>query len=385
MKKNKVFNSIEKNIPFTSNYNNIKNKIEMEQYTRKEIVKERKYYQLRFASIMVLLVLCIGTFFGTIYTLSEPKIKYIEQSNVLTYVHDKEFIDSFEHIFIGKVREEVQTKQYDGTGMDLPYTFFKVEQVHILKGDKDDGNNLLCFFGGYKNQKKLELLKNNNELIETERYYLFFVNSNNDSSSRIGLNNYIISDNIQKILLKEYDENKAITNQQQHILTIINRYKNIIDGSLGNDVLKIADYAEKKDIYDAFDYVSIIKVNSFISVDTEGEGVYSEIVSAYYSVEVLTNFKKETDAIMKDLYCYGTDFWNNENEYLHFVDLLEEGSVYLLLANECINNEDNTRLNLGDFIVMDNYQLVQLKNYQIEKTYEKQNDDIKKIIDEYIK
>ena len=97
------------------------------------------------------------------------------------------------------------------------------------------------------------------------------------------------------------------------------------------------------------------------------------------------NFKKETNATKKNLYCYGTDFWNNEKEYSHFVDLLKEGSVYLLLANECLNNESNTRLNLGDFEVMDNYQLVELKDYQIEKNYEKQNDEIKRIINEYIK
>ena len=173
--------------------------------------------------------------------------------------------------------------------------------------------------------------------------------------------------------------------QKQNILTTINRYKNIIDRTLGNEMLKIEQYQEKKDLYNAFDYVSIIKVNNFISVDTKGNGVHSEIVSSYYSVEVLMNFKKETNATKKNLYCYGTDFWNNEKEYSHFVDLLKEGSVYLLLANECLNNESNTRLNLGDFEVMDNYQLVELKDYQIEKNYEKQKDEIKRIINEYIK
>lgn len=385
MKKNKVFNSFKKDIPFEPNYVDIKNNIEMDQYTTKETIEKKRFFQPRFASILALLILFTGIAFGTMYSFGELKIKYVDQSNVLIYKHDKEFIDNFDYIFVGKVREEVQTKQYDGTGMDLPYTLFGVEQVHILKGEKDNSNNLLCFIGGHKNKKELELLKNNNELIEVGRYYLFFANKNDDPSSRIGLNNYILSDNIQKILLEEYEDNKEITEQKQNILTTINRYKNIIDRTLGNEMLKIEQYQEKKDLYNAFDYVSIIKVNNFISVDTKGNGVHSEIVSSYYSVEVLMNFKKETNATKKNLYCYGTDFWNNEKEYSHFVDLLKEGSVYLLLANECLNNESNTRLNLGDFEVMDNYQLVELKDYQIEKNYEKQKDEIKRIINEYIK
>lgn len=383
--KNKVFNSFAKNIPFVPEYSIIKNKIEMEQYCKMERKVKNKFSQLRFAGVVILLVLCMVGIFSTIYTLSELKIKYVEQSNVLLYNHDKEFVDSFEFVFVGKVKEEIQTKQYDGTGMNLPYTFYSFEVVHTLKGNKDSSNSLLCFFGGYKNQKKLELLKNNDELIETERYYLFFANRNDDSMSRVGLNNYIISDNIQKVLLDEYDGSRKLIDQNQDILTIINRYTNIINETLGNDILEIEDYEEKKDIYDAYDYVSIIKVNHYISVDTSGEGIYSEIVSAYYSITVLMNFKKETDLFSKNLYCYGTDFWNNEDERSHYVNLLEGDSVYLLLANECSDNKDNTRMNVGDFVVMDNYQLVQFNDYQINQSYEKQNDNIKMVIDEYIK
>lgn len=383
MKKNKNFKFFEKDIPFEPNYNIIKNKIEMQQYTNNETSTRR--IQFRFVGSIIISILCVAVVLGIVYTFSGPKIKYLEQSNVKIYNHDKEFVDTFEHVFIGKVQEKVQTKQYDGTGMEIPYTFFKVEQIYILKGEKNVNNHLVCFFGGYKNSKKIELLKNNSEVIEIEQYYLFFVNSNkDDTSTRIGLNDYIISDNNQKILLEDYNENKEITNQNQKTLTIVNRYKNIIDRKLGNEILEIEEYNDKKEIYNTYTYVSIIRINNFVPTNTKGIGIYSEIVSAYYSTTVLMNFKKEVGETKKNLYCYGTNFWNNENEYAHFVDLLEDGSVYLLFANECLSNENNTRVNIGDLVAMENYQLVKLEDYQIEKSYEKQSDRIKEIINEYI-
>ena len=386
MKKNKIFKSLENDIPFVPDYSTIQDKIQIDQYTKKEL-KEKKYIlKFRFVSIITILIFVVAATFGISYKIKEPKIKYVEQSSVQIFNHDKEFVDNYENIFIGKVLEELQVKQYDGTGMDIPYTFFKVEQIYILKGNKNYDNNLLCFYGGYKNQMEIELLKNNDELVEKEQYYLFFVNINKDNSStRIGLNDYIISNNNQKILLENYDVDKELINQNQNVLTIVNRYNNIINKNLANEKLDIKEYKDKKEIYDAFTFVSIIRVRDFVPFNINGEGIYSEIVSSYYKVEVLKNFKNNVDDITKNLYCYGTNFWDNVYKDSHCVDVLKNDSVYLLLANECSDNENNTRIKIGDFVVMSNYQLVELKDYQIEKSYEKQNNIIKEIIDEYIK
>ena len=386
MKKNKIFKSLENDIPFVPDYSTIQDKIQIDQYTKKEL-KEKKYIlKFTFVSIITILIFVAAATFGISYKIKEPKIKYVEQSNVQIFNHDKEFVDNYENIFVGKVLEEVQVKQYDGTGMDIPYTFYKVEQIYILKGNKNYDNNLLCFYGGYKNQMEIELLKNNDELVEKEQYYLFFVNINKDNSStRIGLNDYIISNNNQKILLENYDVDKELINQNQNVLTIVNRYNNVINKNLANEKLDIKEYKDKKEIYDAFTFVSIIRVRDFVPFNTNGEGIYSEIVSSYYKVEVLKNFKNNVDDITKNLYCYGTNFWDNVYKDSHCVDVLKNDSVYLLLANECSDNENNTRIKIGDFVIMSNYQLVELKDYQIEKSYEKQNNIIKEIIDEYMK
>lgn len=386
MKKNKIFKSLENDIPFVPDYSTIQDKIQIDQYTKKEL-KEKKYIlKFGFVSIITIFIFVAAATFGISYKIKEPKIKYVEQSSVLIFNHDKEFVDNYENIFVGKVLDEVQVKQYDGTGMDIPYTFFKVEQIYILKGNKNYDNNLLCFYGGYKNKMEIELLKNNDEIVEKEQYYLFFVNINKDNSStRIGLNDYIISNNNQKILLENYDENKELINQNQNVLTIVNRYNNIINKNLANEKLDIKEYKDKKEIYDAFTFVSIIRVRDFVPFNANGEGIYSEIVSSYYKVEVLKNFKNNVDDIMKNLYCYGTNFWDDVYKDSHCVDVLKKDSVYLLLANECSDNENNTRIKIGDFVVMSNYQLVELKDYQIEKSYEKQNNIIKEIIDEYMK
>ena len=51
----------------------------------------------------------------------------------------------------------------------------------------------------------------------------------------------------------------------------------------------------------------------------------------------------------------------------------------------CLQEKDcqNTRIGENDFIIMDNYQLILLENYDINQTYDKQNIEIMNLIQEY--
>ena len=56
--------------------------------------------------------------------------------DIQVYDHDKAFIDKHEYVFIAKVNDLVKTKQYDGTGTDIPYTFYSIDQIEFIKGEK---------------------------------------------------------------------------------------------------------------------------------------------------------------------------------------------------------------------------------------------------------
>ena len=133
-----------------------------------------------------------------------------------------------------------------------------------------------------------------------------------------------------------------------------------------------------------FDFVAIIKINSLTVFNSNGDGIYSEIVSSSYSIEILECFKGNTKDINSILYCYGTNYWPGELYFENYVDILENDNVYLLFADICENNINNTRVNSGDLIIKDNYQIISLKNYDINKNYVKQNEEIINVIKEYI-
>ena len=96
MKKNKIFKSLENDIPFVPDYSTIQDKIQIDQYTKKELKGKKYILKFGFVSIITILIFVAAATFGISYKIKEPKIKYVEQSNVLIYNHDKEFVDNYQ-------------------------------------------------------------------------------------------------------------------------------------------------------------------------------------------------------------------------------------------------------------------------------------------------
>lgn len=331
-----------------------------------------------------LLITLLAVFIISIIILisTSPKIEYINDNNKITYKHDEEYVDSYEYIFIAQVVKKEKTKKYDGTGTDIPYTFYKINQVEFLKGDVISLDSDICFYGGNKSLKRIELLSNNDELIEIREYYLFFSNiKNNILNDRIDKDDFIISDNNQKILLKDYDSSVKSEKQSNDIKFIIERYKNIIDQNLDNEILEVPKVEEGKMISSYFECAAIIRINNFSPFSINGNGEKSHIPSVSYNIEIIECIKGNNLSSNK-LYCYGTNFWNID--FNNYVDILNENDIYLVFANCCQDNKDNTRIGIGDFIVMDNYQLVKLDGYDLNKSYLKQAEEIKNVISRYI-
>lgn len=381
MNKNKVFTLLANDIPFEPNYNLIKDKIKINQIEEKEYKIKNRNFKIKFIGILSLMVLII---LGGFLIFSDSKINYKEMSNILIYNNDKEFVDHYDCIFVAKVVKELETKQYDGTGMDIPYTFYQFSLVEVLKGKLDVTDNVLCFYGGNSGYKQMELFKTNDIMLDEEQFYLLFANKVAKESKRNNINDLVLSNNNQKIKMIDYNGDKLLSEQSTNILSVIKRYRNIINKTLGNEILNIETITNKKEMKNIFDFVAIIKINSPTVFNSNGDGIYSEIVSSSYSIEILECFKGNTKDINSILYCYGTNYWPGELYFENYVDILENDNVYLLFADICENNINNTRVNSGDLIIKDNYQIISLKNYDINKNYVKQSEEIINVIKEYI-
>lgn len=71
-------------------------------------------------------------------SLNKVHAKSIESNNIMeysaNYVDDydrADLLELFDYSFIGKVASEMGTSQYNGNGMEIPYTFFSVDVIEL--------------------------------------------------------------------------------------------------------------------------------------------------------------------------------------------------------------------------------------------------------------
>ncbi|MDE7264144.1 MAG: hypothetical protein K2N64_05745 [Anaeroplasmataceae bacterium] len=158
-----------------------------------------------------------------ILVLNQERI-YENKGEFIYYSTDKEFLDAHESVFVGKIIMEVETNQYNGFGIDIPFTFYEVETLDHIKGNGDK-QECICFYGGKVYLNTWELYTENNEIPQVNQYYLIFTNRTSGTNVRIKENDYIIAQNQQKILLQNYDGSKELNEQSDSILQIISKYK----------------------------------------------------------------------------------------------------------------------------------------------------------------
>lgn len=86
-------------------------------------------------------------------------------------------VEKFDNVFKGKIESFISTSQYNGNGTDIPYSFFKVRVLEIMKGDLDDVITIK-FYGGYDLDNNLTLFKNM-QYPKIGRNYYFYCNQSN--------------------------------------------------------------------------------------------------------------------------------------------------------------------------------------------------------------
>lgn len=366
--KKTIENLIESKISTDLTYNDLKDKINVKQYVSSN-PKYKMSLSLKFVSILSsFVILLIGGFL----ILNMNRINYIN-NEITLYENDKEWIDAHDYVFVAKVEDLITTKKYDGTGTDIPYTFYKIKIIDYLKGEGSN-TGTICFYGGIDYLNTWTLYRSNDEVLEINKYYLFFTNKKSESSKndRIGKNDFIITRNDQKIVFSEYNENKGLNEQSENIQKIIKRYTNIINKVTNYDI-QIPSFDTIKEMVNYFDYVFIAKITS----DYRSNEVITDIPTVNYNYSLLESFKYDL-LLPKKLYYFGVNYWYDEKSSPNGLQLPEVDGVYLIFANK---NPDNEK----ELLILANYQLIKLDNYNVNLSYQDQSDNIKELVSNYIK
>jgi len=347
-------------------YSDFQSKINVTQYLKEEISVVTNKLKYKYLSIIILIMIVL---LGGFFVLNIKRVKRINQ-DIIFYETDKEWVDAHQYIFIGKIEKELETKKYDGTGSDIPYTFYKIKIIEYLKGDGEN-TGILCFYGGKKFLNTWILYNTNDEIPEINKIYLFFLNKkgNDSNNQRIGNDDFIISRNDQKILLDGYDENKMIYEQNDNIKLIINRFTNVIQKKYSYKIDK-PFFRNFKERINSYDYVFIAQ----LSIVYRSNKTFTDIPTVYYKFSILENFKKNPT---QTHICYlGVNYWYDEINYGLKMPINNE--IYLIFANENPSNPN-------ELLILDNDQQIRLKYYNIHFSLQDQNDYIKSIVDDYIK
>lgn len=373
--KNKLEKIIDNNLSCNLNYDKLSDKINFDQYLSVEKNKSKRILKPILICVIISIVITLGC-----SLLFIPSTKYI-RNDIMIYFSDKEFVDNFDYIFIAKINKEVKTKNCVNTGTPVPYTFYSYHIIKKIKGEDIENNNFIVFCGGTNFFNKEELLMSNNEKIELNEVYLIFANKKtaNSNNDRLGENDLMLYNNDQKIKLNNYDITRTLENQDEEIINIVTRYTNIINKTIGNNVINFENY----DTINESTYIWIIQIIDKIPRSNNGNGKYSSIVSESYYIKIVANLQsKPLTKKYNKLYCMGINYWQdiiNADKYITPPKLNE---VYLLIANET-NDYDNSRVTEETIVIIDDSQLIHLADYNLNANYTKQSEEILEIINKY--
>lgn len=373
--KNKLEKIIDNNLSCNLNYDNLSDKINFDQYLSVGKNKSKRILKPILICVIITIVITLGC-----SLLFIPSTKYI-RNDIMIYFSDKEFVDNFDYIFIAKINKEVKTKDYVNTGTPVPYTFYSYHIIKKIKGEDIENNNFIVFCGGTNFFNKEELLMSNNEKIELNEVYLIFANKKtaNSNNDRLGENDLMLYNNDQKIKLNNYDITRTLENQDEEIINIVKRYTNIINKTIGNNVINFENY----DTINESTYIWIIQIIDKIPRSNSGNGEYSSIVSESYYIEIVANLQsKPLTKKYNKLYCMGVNYWQDIINADKYITPLKLNEVYLLIANET-NDYDNSRVTEETIVIIDDSQLIHLNDYNLNANYTKQSEEILEIINKY--
>lgn len=152
-------------------------------------------------------------------SLNKVHAKSIESNNIMkysaNYVDDydrADLLELFDYSFIGKVASEMGTSQYNGNGMEIPYTFFSVDVIEVKKGEFNSSNVIIKFYGGYDESNTLHLFQDLS-YPTINGYYKFYCNKSTTTFEEDGrtLNSSFVISSPYNMIGINYNENNSMT------------------------------------------------------------------------------------------------------------------------------------------------------------------------------
>lgn len=349
-------------INLEAHYRDIENKIDCKRLV--DINKEKKVFKPKLLILATLV--CLVLMFSFLI-LNQNRINYKESDYFVTLETEKDLVQYYDNIFVATVEKNVGTKKYDGTGTNIPYTFYDITIIEMLKGEENDESRL-CFYGGKDYLNTWTLIKDNDVLLEIGETYLFFANKTKGNNNRVQSEDYILTISQQKILLNDYDKNLDINMQQHNIKNILTRYRSVINKEYDFGI-EYPTFTSKQEMVEYYDHICIATFNSFeVNLD-DTDYAFPRLV---YDISVINDFTKNCGA--SNLAFEGVNYWYDENNL--GLSKPENDIVYLVFFDDL---EENTG------IITSDYQLVPLVGYDIKKVFAKQDASIVELVTSYTK
>jgi hypothetical protein len=201
--------------------------------------------------------------------------------------------------------KNVESKQYNGIGIEIPYTIYQIKVVDVLKGEIESNKVDITYFGGYEEDFLHVVNRNSNILhdcipIEGE-YYIIIANKENDlkDNGRIRASSYIVSSSENIIHLDLSNESKIRSNKdvKKYVAEILSINETIvtdspylvIDAGGGGEASgnSFSDAIELSEGINMFSYLSsgIEKYYMFYSDSIEGVVIQSTYTSSQLDVK----------------------------------------------------------------------------------------------------
>lgn len=199
----------------------LKNNLRYEQIKDRVVITKNydKSELLLHNSGLVALILLIALL-GFILMLAARKGRCIEQAEHLVYFKDiSEAAEWADYVFIARVEKKLYTKQYDGTGFRMPYSYYSLADIQFLKGE--DACDKLLFYGGYSLWNQLIVFEDNTELPRPGEYYLFTVRKANAENTRVEADSYTVITKAQMLPLEDYIPDAGFDDQNDNNKEII--------------------------------------------------------------------------------------------------------------------------------------------------------------------
>jgi hypothetical protein len=200
-------------------YEQIKDKVIItKNFSRSRFLTQR----FKFVAIFFLIALLGGVFL----MVATNKVIYRDNEDVIVnFFNVEEVVGWADNVFIAQVEQKMYTKQYDGTGQHMPYTYYSLTNINYFKGEGDNTGKLL-FYGGYDFLNNLIVFSDNDTLPEAGEYYIFIVRKVTPSNSNLRAepNSFYVQSKGQMLLLNGYIPDRPIQEQSKANQKIVKPY-----------------------------------------------------------------------------------------------------------------------------------------------------------------